>query len=305
VLRDPPAVTLSSPQPDPGSGSGPSSGPALGRLDRRQLYATSGQHDEIISGPLRSLVSSLERAGCFDRWFFIRYTDPDPHLRIRFRAAQSQAAGRLLGDALAWSRDLVRRGLATNVTVDSYDREIERYGGPDAIDAAELIFTANSTVAAELLAAMDEGTIALDPRVVAVFGLDTLYRQWGLDLDERMRWLPHVADSDAGRQEFRRLRTPLCELIQPYARRPDPDLAATRGALERILDRQAPAVRGAADLTTMLATEKRLWAPATSILGSLAHMFINRTLGMDRDQEHRCYLLWRRALGAIRNRPSA
>jgi thiopeptide-type bacteriocin biosynthesis protein len=38
------------------------------------------------------------------------------------------------------------------VTVDSYDREIERYGGPDAIDAAELVFAANSTVAAEPLA---------------------------------------------------------------------------------------------------------------------------------------------------------
>jgi thiopeptide-type bacteriocin biosynthesis protein len=308
VLREPPAVTRSSPPAGPGPGH------ALGRLGRRQLpggawvhlklYVTSGRHDEIISGRLRPLASSLEQAGLFDRWFFIRYTDPDPHLRIRFRAAQPQAAGRLLADALAWSRDLIRRGLATDVTVGSYDREIERYGGPDAIDAAELVFAANSTVAAELLAGMDEGTITLDPRVVAIFGLDTLYRQWGLDdLDERMRWLPHVADSDAGRQEFRRLRATLCELIQPYAPRPDPGLTATRVALERILDRQAPAVRDMADLTTRLDTEKRLWAPATSILGSLAHMFINRTLGMDRDQEHRCYLLWRRALGAIRTRP--
>ncbi|HLJ35338.1 MAG TPA: lantibiotic dehydratase C-terminal domain-containing protein, partial [Ktedonobacteraceae bacterium] len=54
-----------------------------------------------------------------------------------------------------------------------------------------------------------------------------------------------------------------------------------------------------------LAAEDRLWVSETSLLSSIAHMHVNRLLGLDHDRERQVYAFWRHTLDSLVRRPDS
>src|SRR5579871_4582286 len=48
-----------------------------------KLYCSHELQNGLIAGPLRALAHDTLNEKMADEWFFIRYADPDPHLRLR------------------------------------------------------------------------------------------------------------------------------------------------------------------------------------------------------------------------------
>ncbi|MDQ1294990.1 MAG: lantibiotic biosynthesis protein [Actinomycetota bacterium] len=107
------------------------------------VTAPPTQHDEILAD-LATLLPSLR--GLFDRWFWLRYRTQGigPHLRIRFHGDPQVLGGHLLPSLRAWGGRLVDDALASGFVVEPYVQEVERYGGPTALEAAEDVFAADS-----------------------------------------------------------------------------------------------------------------------------------------------------------------
>jgi thiopeptide-type bacteriocin biosynthesis protein len=114
---------------------------------------------------LAALPSIADRfAGHVDTWFWQRHADAHgPHLRVRFHGAPAGLGGHVLPAISSWCADLVRQRLSNGFSVEPYEQEIERYGGPDAIAAAEQVFAADSRLVLGMLAA----TADPDQRIVA------------------------------------------------------------------------------------------------------------------------------------------
>lgn len=260
-----------------------------------KLYAAYDRHDEIIAGPLRELVSDLRAYGMADRWFYMRYADPRPHLRLRFRGD----AAALLPAITAWAGTLVERGIAGDLSIATYEPEIARYGGTRTFDAIERFFEANSDVTAELIAA----GLELRPEHLAVAAVDTLCAQWGVPVADRLALVPRHDDDDGLRKSFREHRAYLCELLVPQERRPHPEGRADHDRLAPVFAAQASAVRAAAQAVRR--AEGDLAGSEPRILGSLMHMQINRLMPIDLDRESRCYALWHHVLRAVRGRLAA
>ncbi|WP_262387205.1 lantibiotic dehydratase [Streptomyces sp. TRM49041] len=258
-----------------------------------KLYAARDVHDEIVAGELPRLGAEL------DRWFYIRYADPDPHLRIRSRSAP----GTGLEPLLSWGQGLVRRGLAERMEIATYHPEVSRYGGPAVYDRVEELFTANSAVSVELLRLLWDKEPGLEAEAVTVAAVDTLYAQWGLGIRERLAAMPRPAEDKEARERYKKDRDYLCELLEPWDRRPHPLGRAHHERLAAVLDGQAEAVRRAARAVADAEAAGTLWGTRDGILASLAHMQVNRLLPMDRPAENRCYLVWGHILNCLRGRP--
>lgn len=100
--------------------------------------------DEILT---QLAVIGGELASHAGRWFWLRYADQahGPHLRIRFHGDPEVLGGVVLPAVSAWCADLIRQRLSGGFSVEPYDQEIERYGGPDIpMECAEQAFAADS-----------------------------------------------------------------------------------------------------------------------------------------------------------------
>ncbi|GCE45290.1 lantibiotic dehydratase [Thermosporothrix hazakensis] len=279
-----------------------------------KLYAAPGQHDELIAGPLRALIRMLQEQRLLDCWFFIRYIDPLPHLRVRCRARGEQAIEPLLLAMLRHSRHLVDAGVIQSYALDPYEREVERYGGPEAIELLEQVFCLDSAVVSNLIAAQQAQRLTLDPLEIAVFSLHQFFTNWGYDIDQCLQWLRKRTQTYAFSAEYRPHRRECCELLAPWEPRPPANVVEQRALLLTLT--HGPSAEGAdrgsiaqelrklGDQVRELASRGGLWVSEETLLESLAHMHKIRLLDLDRERERRLYAFWRHTLESIKRRPT-
>lgn len=258
-----------------------------------KLYCSPERHDALLVRELPELLGALPEA--VDRWFFLRYRDPAPHLRLRFHGAPAALGGELLPRLDAWHRELQRRGLCGRLVVDGYDPEWERYGGPEAMSAAEAAFEADSRACLEQLALVRSGTLALDPRLLAAANYVDLLHRFHADKDAALRLLDgegaegHRAAPMSLRREARRIVDPDGDWHE-LGRLPG------GAALLRTWERRGP------DVTAYGALLRRLggiaWSDAATVTASLLHLHHNRLAGTDRRAEEESLALARTAVRA-------
>ncbi|WP_177154903.1 lantibiotic dehydratase [Glycomyces harbinensis] len=268
-----------------------------------KLYAASDRHADLLTGPVAELAQELRDSGAVDRWFYIRYFDPLPHLRLRFHAAAPDVRERISARLAAWSGSLVASEAAFDTALVSYDRETHRYGGPDAIEMLEMVFAANSDTCVQLMrlaAAHDD----LEPELLGALALQRLCADWGADADAIAVETLGQDVSEAGRSRFRTLRPLLCELTAPGQPGRDPRAARYRPFLDAVFERQAPVLADAGRAYRALADRGGASRSERNLLESLMHMQCNRLLGADRTKEETARELWALAHRAIRGRPA-
>ncbi|MBA2679666.1 MAG: thiopeptide-type bacteriocin biosynthesis domain protein, partial [Ktedonobacteraceae bacterium] len=270
-----------------------------------KLYTAIKRQNDIIAGPMRDFVRSIQEQGLIDSWFFVRYVDPDPHLRIRFHASAPQCQDQLLITALAWGRTLVQDALVKRIGVDEYSREVERYGGPLALDAIERVFCASSHIASDILALYSTRQLTCDPIVTAVLSLDLFFETWGLTLEERLYRIQYWVEKDAYKDLFRPLRKLLCEFLAPWDTDDAIEVNRQRELLRNVANAQARTIRATARCIYELATSGDLWQSEDYILSSLAHMHLNRLQEMSQEQEKKAYACWKYTLESILSRQAA
>jgi thiopeptide-type bacteriocin biosynthesis protein len=110
--------------------------------------------DEVLLRAVGPLVHDLRRRGVADRWHFLRHGDPDWHLRLRLHGDPARLARDGLPALHAATAPLLDDGLLSRVALDTYEPEVERYGGADALTLAEAWFEADSEAALATMEAL-------------------------------------------------------------------------------------------------------------------------------------------------------
>ena len=108
-----------------------------------KVYCPLGGIDELLRAQVRPLLSSLP-PGTIDRWFFIRYADPRPHLRLRFQGRSQMLLETVLPALRARLAPLLATGRVASLDLGTYERELERYGGDSGMPICEEIFRVDS-----------------------------------------------------------------------------------------------------------------------------------------------------------------
>jgi thiopeptide-type bacteriocin biosynthesis protein len=113
------------------------------------LRAPGHLHDQLALS-LGEVAASL--SGPVSHWFWLRYADAaGPHLRARFHGDPAVLGGQVLPALSAWCRIAIRQQICGGFSIEPYEQEIERYGGPGAITAAEHVFAADSQLALAII----------------------------------------------------------------------------------------------------------------------------------------------------------
>lgn len=243
-----------------------------------KIYAGPTNADHILKAVVAPFARRALAEGIAHEWFFIRFADPDWHLRVRFRGDPEKMLALLVPRFLQELAAQVAPSTYWRVALDQYDREIERYGGPATIESCERIFAADSEAVIEILDRLEgeEGHAARWKLVT--LGIDDLFGAFGLSLGERaavvaeMRRALSTEFERPARlevslsQRFRSERADLEALLEDPRRTALSDAAA-------IFERRRRKISHSVQLIRECAPDALL-----AITGSLAHMHANRML---------------------------
>jgi thiopeptide-type bacteriocin biosynthesis protein len=250
-----------------------------------KLYTGPATADQVLRDVVRPVTAAALESGAADRWFFVRYGDPDWHLRLRVHGRPARLHGEVFPALQAAVAPLLEDGRLWRVQLDTYEREVERYGGPEGVMLAERLFHADSEAVLALAA-----LLAKDPRTdlrwrLALAGVDRLLTDLGLDPDTRRTIIRQArtgfaaefrAGADFKHQlgtRFRPERPSLEALLGPTPGG-DARLASGLEVLRHRSERLAPVT---AELRTC-AGAGRLSVPLAELAVSYLHMHANRLL---------------------------
>ncbi len=115
-----------------------------------KFYTGAKGADLILTQAIKPLVSELFEEDLIYDWFFIRYADPEKHLRFRVRIRKLSDFGRVLEMIKTAIQPLENEGIIWKIQTDTYQREIERYGS-DVMALTEILFCKDSTAVIDML----------------------------------------------------------------------------------------------------------------------------------------------------------
>jgi thiopeptide-type bacteriocin biosynthesis protein len=181
---------------------------------------------------------------------------------------------------------LLRTGQIWRTQLDTYEREVERYGGPLGIGPAERIFHADSHAVISIMSQLP-GDAGADLRWrMALLGIDQLFDDFGLTLPQK-REIARRCRQGYGREfgadgafqhaisaRFRRER-PSLELLIRRDAGPPADVA---GCVRALHDRSAAIAAPAARLRAVADSAAPDAAGLAELVMSFAHMHVNRLL---------------------------
>lgn len=258
-----------------------------------KIYVGKSLEDEVIAGVLRDFALEAVRKGLADDWFFIRYVDPDAHVRLRFTGEPQILERKLYPKLLAFFEKIRSMGYCRKFTIETYEREVERYGGLKAIQYAEQLFCADSEWTAQLLQFECGEEYEIDRLNMCALTIDKLLAALGLDDRQRIDWYKKFAKKRADVGPAYRTRKDALRALFLEKEEVFPDV------LRATIDDFTATAKKVGAAYRRLEKAGSLAQPADVIYRSFVHMHCNRYLGVELEQEDEAIALACRVLEGL------
>ena len=243
-----------------------------------KIYCGVKTADALLTEVVKPLTEQLLADELIDQWFFIRYADPGPHIRLRFHGRHSFYGPVIdrLNRALA---PYLAAHLISRLQSDTYVRELERYGA-DNIEHSEALFFHDSVAVVDVLSQLagDEGDVIRWQ--LALRGADDLLNDAGMGLAAKKALMESLQISF--KEEFGMNNSDSKKSLGDKFRKERVNIARILDPQLRVDDELAPAIQAFGQRSLRLRPvlgqlkEKRGPVSLEDLLRSYLHMFLNR-----------------------------
>ncbi|QUI21681.1 lantibiotic dehydratase [Vallitalea pronyensis] len=259
-------------------------------------YGTGKRFEEFLGGQLREFCLMAQQRQWVKSSFFIRYADPEQHIRLRFLGEPQQLMGTFMPQLHQFASKCLQEGMLSQIMIDTYDPEIERYGGPECMGMAHQWFCMDSSIIMEWLRLKEQGLLPIHKDMLVVISVIDIMEQFGISFDEQLAFLDEMVNYKAYLDVFRSQRSLYMKL------------ADARNAFEGLKSHKAgevliPAFQARRtllhDYGVQLAQKENsqtYYVKRLNAMHSLIHLHINRLYGIDREDEIRVLTLARHTL---------
>lgn len=149
-----------------------------------KIYTGHKTSEKILTEIIKPITEELLNKKIIDKWFFIRYNDPKFHLRIRFHIT-GDGIKQIINFIQTALKDYTENFHIHSIQIDTYKRELERYG-KNTIEEAENLFGLESIMVTEMADAI-EGDDGEEIRwKFAIKAVDVFYSDFGFNLNMKL-----------------------------------------------------------------------------------------------------------------------
>ncbi|WP_075340640.1 thiopeptide-type bacteriocin biosynthesis protein [Tenacibaculum agarivorans] len=225
-----------------------------------KIYCGENTTDKILIETIQPLVSFLLENKFIEKWFFIRYSDPEHHLRIRFLVTDVLHIRTILKQMNTQLKKYTESKEIWNIQIDTYQREIKRYGAT-TVEIAESFFYRDSEFILQLLHNTTNDTDKLNTILYYINHIIDCFKfslQYKISFIEKMR-TSYKEEFYANKQSMKIIS----KKYQSIEKSVDLDFSNIK--IKNILDR-----------FFVVKNQDNLEVNLSQLLSSLIHMTINR-----------------------------
>lgn len=241
-----------------------------------KLYMSADRQEEFLSDIMPQILNFVNLDDGMS--FYIRYTDPKFHIRLRIRTRNLYKSFEKIQEIFQLC---IQNKLISNIDISTYDREIERYGGLERIPLVEEIFCLDTEIVINSLSLIRQKKLDLSPYDLAIifnyFYLKSFFKDNNKEIIQFLEFAcPEHLDSQ-NRNKNRNTALIDLYLIKGYLINLLPELSKLCRSLKKLSD---SCIHLSDDYTY-------------HIYDSIIHVHNNRLFGIKRENETKIYAIIR------------
>jgi thiopeptide-type bacteriocin biosynthesis protein len=247
-----------------------------------KLYTGYKTADTILSNTLPVIISQLNTQNILDKWFFIRYSDPKFHLRLRFCVNDTKNISTVISVFNQEIAPYIDGDLVWKVQIDTYQRELERYGAT-SMEYSESIFHFDSEAIQNILSVLEYNENDQQRWLLSLKMLDALLIDFELDIDQKIALLTELSENFKKEMGFvkKGYRLQLDKKFRIHRKSIDEIMGASEKTswaipLLEIIKQRSLNVKPVAMVLLQMEMNHMLEVSLHSLLRSYIHMMINR-----------------------------
>nr|WP_293295847.1 thiopeptide-type bacteriocin biosynthesis protein [Allomuricauda sp.] len=156
-----------------------------------KLYCGKSFADVLIGNVLGKTCNYLINKNLIDKWFFIRFEDPDFHLRFRLHLTDEKFFGETISFLYNKLKIYTADDRVWKVQIEPYQREMNRYGTA-TIETVESIFFLDSRMMGDILRGSKLGE--RDRILLGMSSIESFYRSLDLSLTQKIALTKKMRD---------------------------------------------------------------------------------------------------------------
>ncbi|SFC30807.1 lantibiotic dehydratase [Pseudoalteromonas denitrificans] len=251
-----------------------------------KVYSGNTAVETLLAESLLPLIEQC--APLYKKWFFIRYGDPDWHLRLRFFGDPSILCGQLLPKLNQLLDPMIESGEIHKAELFTYEREVERYGGPDAMALIEELFMADSQLVAKTVQLEEEYGEDVRWRI-ALLMTNQLLNTFDYEVENKLSLISGLRagfgkefnESSQLRKQlgdkYKKIQT---QLLSDFSQFEDPQQSEIEEDTQQIFDLinvwQQDVTPVIHSLNALMSSDEGIKCSKDTLLSSLLHMHNNR-----------------------------
>lgn len=161
-----------------------------------KIYSGTIKIDDILCYSFQGIIQILLDKKFISDFFFVRYYDPEFHLRIRIKLNNLENLAYVLNLFHKSINEFVENNSVIKLQIDTYERELERYGEKQ-IELVEHIFSIDSIAQIGVLKClydMNEGNGDLR-WIIALILIDDILSALSISVNEKLNIISSLAVS--------------------------------------------------------------------------------------------------------------
>lgn len=264
-----------------------------------KFYGTNKRIDEFLGVELVNLVELLYKNNVIDKFFYIRYADPDNHIRFRVKLSNEDKKIDLLNLMNEFIKNQVDKGLISTANIDMYFKEIERYGGIKSFESVEKVFCDDSLISMNLIALMKNKEVKMDDILLACINTVHIMDSFGIEFSDQNTLLQLLFNQKDGRDLYREKSKDLMFYCNSYNNWENLRSTEEGQKIYEIIKLREVSFNKYWESVNLEDDKGNLSNDKIDILMSTIHMFCNRFLS-SRDKELITMQLVRHTLHALK-----
>lgn len=255
-----------------------------------KIYCGHYSADLVLAESILPIVNELVQKGLIVQWFFIRYNDPNNHLRLRFQIENLDNIQVIIKLMQTHFSELIKKDLVSDIVTATYKREIERYG-ESTIELVEKLFYYHSEKTVNLIT----NTTPQEDEIARIFAslqmINDLLECFNIPLNNRISFVKTMQEDYKSEQHIEKennkkldflYRTYRNEIILYLQEKQEPAYLEGLIDLVKITQKEIEVIKEIISMKSSTSLE--------DFISSLIHMNINRIFrSKQRHYEMMCY----------------
>lgn len=247
-----------------------------------KIYSGYKTADLVLTDAINPLVKELLEEKIIDKWFFIRYSDPDFHLRIRFRLTDLSQLGKLIFMMNSVVKPFLENMQVLKFQTDTYSRELERYG-TNTVTYSEILFFYDSEMTTGMLDIIegDEGEVVRWHFAIKI--VDSFLNDFNFSENEKLELLDRLQNGFGSEfnmnknlkiqidRKFRNERKTIIGILNG-----NETINSDYAPLNNLIKRRSKKNKGIIEKINTIKSKNQLEIDLNDLISSYIHMMLNR-----------------------------